>query len=78
MSSNSKTLIDNVWTNNMGAVKNSGMILSGISDHFPIFVNHDLTNVILDTQVTYKVRFRNRACDEKFRTLISEVNWDEI
>ena len=27
ISSNNKTLIDNVWTNNIGAVKSSGVIL---------------------------------------------------
>ena len=67
-----------MWTNNIGAVKNSGMILSGISDHFPIFVNQYLTNEILDTHVTYKVRIRNRTCYDKFRALLSEENWDGI
>ena len=49
VSSNSKTLIDNVWTKNIGAVKSSGVILSSISDHFPVFVNHYLTNELLYT-----------------------------
>ena len=44
VSTNSKTLNDNVWTNNIGAVKNSDVILSGISGHFPMFVNQYLTN----------------------------------
>ena len=78
VSSNSKTLFDNVWTNNIGAVKNSGVILSGISDHYPIFVNQCLTNELLDTRVTYRVRIRNGACYDKFRTLLSEENWDGI
>ena len=52
-SSSSITLIDNVWTNSIDAVKNSGVILSGITDHFPTFVNQYLTNELLDTHVTY-------------------------
>ena len=62
VSSNSKTLIDNVLTNKIVAVKNNGVILSRISDHFPIFFNQDLTNELSDTHVTYRVRVTNRAC----------------
>ena len=39
VSSSRNTLIDIVWTNNIGTLKNSGMILSGFSDHYTIFVN---------------------------------------
>ena len=76
--SNSKTFIDNVWTNNIDAVKNSGVILSRISGHYPIFVNQYITNELLHTHVTYKVQIRNRACYDKFRALLSEENWDGI
>ena len=54
------------------------MILSGISDNFLIFVKQYLTNKLLDTHVAYKARTRSRACYEKLRALLSEVNWDEI
>ena len=78
VSSDSKIFIDNVWTINIDAVKNRGVILSRILNHFPIFVNQYLTKELLDTHVTYKVRIRNRACYIKFRALLSEVNWDGI
>ena len=78
VSSYSKFLIDNVGINNIGAVKNSGVILSGISDHFPIFFNQYLKKKTLDTHVNYKVRIRDRACYDSFRSLLSEVNWDGI
>ena len=71
VSSNSKNLVDNVWRNNIGAIKNISVILSGISDHLPIFVNQCLTKEILDTHV-----IRNRACYDNFRALLSEENWD--
>ena len=54
------------------------MILSGISDHLPIFIKQYLTNKLLDSHATYKVRIRNRACYDNFRALLSEVNWDGI
>ena len=71
-------MIDNVGTNNIGAVKISGVILSGLSNHFPIFFSQYLTNELIDTNVTYKVRSRNRACYDKFRALLTKVNWDGI
>ena len=65
VSSNSKTFFDYVWTNNIGALKNSGVILSGISHQFPIIFNQCLINDLLDTHVTYKVRIRNTVKTNK-------------
>ena len=62
--------------NNIIVVENSGVFLLKISDNFLIFVNQYLTNEPIDTLITYKVRIRNRACYDKFRVLLSEVNWD--
>ena len=33
----SATLIDHIWTNKVGNVYNSGIIISSLSDHFPVF-----------------------------------------
>ena len=78
VSSSSKTFIDNVWTNNVAAVKNSGVILSQVSDNFPMFVNHHLANNLLATHLSYEVWIRNRACFDKLCAKLNEVNWDEI
>ena len=67
-----------MWTINIAAGKNSGVILSGISDPFPIFVNQNLINELLDTYVTYKVRIWTRAYCDELRILLSEVNWNGI
>ena len=67
-----------MWTNNKGLVKNSGVILSRISDPISIFANQYLTNELLDTLVTHKVRIRNGACYDNFHALYFEVNWDII
>ena len=78
VSSNSKNSIENVWTNNIGPVTKSGVFLSGMSDHFTIFIIQYLTKELLDTHVTFKVRSRSRACYDKFRVLLCEVNWGGI
>ena len=49
VSSNSKTLIYNLWTDNIDAVKNISVYLSDFSEHFPIFVNQNVTDDLLDT-----------------------------
>ena len=78
VSSNNKTLIDKVWINNIGAVKMSGVILSGISGLYLIFLNHYLTNEKLDTRETYNVQIWNRACYDKICALLCEINWNGI
>ena len=60
VSSSSNTSIGNVWTNNIGAFKNIGVIQSGISDHYTILDNQYLINELLDTHVTNKVRTRKK------------------
>ena len=52
VSSNRNTSNVNVWTNNIGVIKKSGVILSGISDNFLILVNQYFTNELIDTYVT--------------------------
>ena len=34
----SKTLIDNIFTSNYSSIKETGIILSDISDHYPMYV----------------------------------------
>ena len=67
-----------MWTNNIGAVKNSGVILSVISYHLPILGNQHLANELLGTLVSYKLWNTNRACFDKLRGLVTEVYWDEL
>ena len=78
VSCSSKTLIDNIWTNNINAIKTSGVILSTITDHFPVFVSVNLNVVVPVYQSTYMVRKKNRACYEYFENRISNTDWDEI
>ena len=52
VSSNSETLIENVWTNNIGADKIRDVILSGFFYCFPTFFNQYLANELLGTDVS--------------------------
>ena len=67
-----------MWTNNISAPKNSGDILSRISDNYPIFVKQYLIFKLLDACVAYKVRIKKISCYDKLRALLYEVNWDGV
>ena len=40
----SQTLIDNIFTNNIETVNNSGLLINDITDHLPVFVKSVLKN----------------------------------
>ena len=75
----SATAIDHIITNTIINTNiKTGIIKSDISDHFPIFLiaNPELDSHPLDTTIL------KRLIDEKstnnFKTLLSEVNWDDV
>ena len=39
----SATLIDNIFTNDITSLINSGVLITDISDHFPIFITHNIS-----------------------------------
>ena len=49
ITSNTATLIDNIFTNNIDDQFYSGLLFTHISDHLPIFcVNHDYCSAVKD------------------------------
>ena len=74
----SATLIDNILTNNIINVSyNSGLFLTDISDHFPIFTIHK--NIWQhDTQITYRKRIINSINIERFKQALHDHNLNSI
>ena len=77
----SKTLIDQIWYNGGDPSLNlsSGVILSDLSDHFPIFVQNNARNSSLavdDAFVQYKCRLKNSGRDRIFRSLLLQVPFE--
>ena len=73
VTSNSATLIDNIFTNNVDDIS-SGIIFADISDHFPIYCAHD---VKIDN-VTNLQNSKRDMCDnniQKFIGLLKNTNW---
>ena len=75
----SATLIDNIFTNNIGDIDNSvqGLFITDISDHFPVF--HIARQMEIKEKDTYIFKrlysFLNK---ENFCQAMSNISWDEI
>ena len=71
----SATLIDHIWANNIDNVIGNGVIISNISDHFPVFARWSTNKAPRDTH-TIVYKRRNDFC--KFSTLVASHNWGDI
>ena len=61
----SATLIDHIYTNDLDNVLLPGIIISDISDHFPIFINDSLHTSSKNPSVT-KIRDTKNLVPESF------------
>ena len=75
ITSHSATLIDNIFSNDIDQYIFSGLILSDISDHLPIFVISN-DNEPLTDEASYTV-FRDKIEKNKneFRNRLHDINW---
>ena len=73
------TLIDNIYTNNLKDVSLSyqGLLVTDISDHFPIFHIHQRPNKIEKDVTSLRRSFSNRN-KQNFLKALNENNWNEI
>ena len=73
VTSNSATLIDNIFTNNIDDIS-SGIIFADISDHFPIYCVHDVKiDNVTDLQFSKRDTCDNNV--QKFIGLLKYTNW---
>ena len=79
VTSYSATLIDNIFTNSLNNVAHSGILLTDISDHFPIF-HLSLPNKSnhVGDKCNYKFRIFNTKNTERFQKLIDNISWDDV
>ena len=75
----SATLIDNIFTNNIGDINNyvQGLFITDISDHFPVFhIGRQMEIKEKDTYIFKRLySFQNK---ENFCQAMSNISWDEI
>lgn len=74
----SKTIIDNFITNIEYDKVKSGVILSGISDHFPIVLFMKLTNNLKSSTENTKMKILNMNTLTNLRTHLQQKDWTHV
>ncbi|CAH3042972.1 unnamed protein product [Porites lobata] len=79
ITSNTATLIDNIFTNNLNNLSVSGLMFCDISDHLPIFTPLLDQNKNLNTTswLSFRDKSRNNVV-AKFKDRLANVHWDEL
>ena len=75
--STSATLIDNIFTNVTAKCERSDIVYSGVSDHFPIAIQCNLST---KPKISISVRKQKFNIDniDKFKNLLSIENWGSV
>ena len=78
ITSNTATLIDNIFTNNLNNLSVSGLMFCDISDHLPIFTL--LLDQNKNLNKTSWLSFRDKSGNNvaKFKDRLANVHWDEL
>lgn len=73
----SATLIDNIYTNTLSTYYKVGILITDISDHFPIFFISDVEEPIKEKE---KISYRqiNSTNIQKFTESLSEIVWNDV
>ena len=78
ITSNTATLIDNIFANNLNNLSVSGLMFCDISDHLPIFTL--LLDQNKNLNKTSWLSFRDKSGNNvaKFKDRLANVHWDEL
>ena len=77
---NSATIIDNIFTNNIGESEcgHNGILVSDISDHFPIFHIWKHTQIAQSDDTYISSRNYSHVNKLSFQQALSEIDWSEM
>lgn len=79
ITSHSDTLIDNIFTNMLDSIIVSGLLLSGISDHLPVFVVFDANyRTVRDTDRSRYVRVRTEESINALKSDLISQNSEDV
>ena len=73
----SSSLIDHILTNNLEAEVTSGVVMSDISDHFPVFLELPVQKTKNKTKFETSRKF-SRHCLENFHENLSLFEWNDV
>ena len=78
ITSNTATLIDNIFTNHLGNYSFSGLLLTDISDHLPIFCFTYEHRTRIDNIMRMSISAMSKTNIMKFHDRLSQINWDDL
>ena len=78
ITSNTATLIDNIFTNNLNHVTFNGLLFTDISDHLPVFsISRDqYTDPDITTPIVYRDKSESNVL--KFQNELGNINWPNL
>ena len=69
------SLLDLICCSNLSNNYESGILVSSVSDHLPVFLVHDIvTPLIPDKVVTSRMYTEENSC--RFTELVTKTNWE--
>ena len=78
ITSNTATLIDNIFSNDLDNHAFSGLFLTDISDHFPVFTIISEQAKCHNKKPYFFVRDRNGSNMDKFNDVLRNITWSNI
>lgn len=79
ITSQSETVIDNIFTNIIDGKVVSGILITDVSDHLPVFAVHENYCYNVKETTTKKLaRNRSKKALEALKEDLKNQNWDEI
>ena len=78
VTNNSSSLIDHIYTNDTRKISQSGVIESGISDHFITYCTRKIVRGQIGKHNTVKTRPMKDYSKESFIDLLNECNWELV
>ena len=79
LTSHTATLIDNIFTNNIDDIATSGLLITDISDHLPVFLLvHSAQSKTLPSYRWMSYREINPRNTAKFKDELNNINWLDL
>lgn len=73
-----RTLIDNIFSNAWSKLIEASIIISDISDHLPIYARFSLQTIPIKNSCYKKNRTINEDNLNKFKSALADENWDTV
>ena len=75
---NSATLLDHIYTTNVNKISQSGVIETGISDHYMTYCTRKITRDQIGKHNSVKIRSMKNYCKDTFIDKLKSMQWSTV